>query len=372
MNIKNIRIKPILNAVLAIAVTLAAWNSAAAQTAKTVVFPSRSVTIADAFALIEKQTSCLISVGHTDFDTSRRVELSAEALSLDAAMKELLAGSGRTYIVRGWNVLVVPEPETDTKKTEKPVKTAPVKAKPEAAGTITPVMVPVPALPPRKEPERIIPPQPAPRPVPAPKPVVDPAVAARMRLEAAREAAKTPSPRPMRFALKTNVLYTAAALAPNLSFEAGLGPKSTIDVGGGFNLWRMDGTDASNRKLGHWIIQPEYRWWLCERFNGHYFGAHVFGGMFNIAEHHTPLLFGEKNSADFRYEGWYAGAGVSYGYQLPLARNWNLEFNVGAGWALMRYDRYEHQRCGELIQPDVKRNYFGPTKLGITLTYLIK
>lgn len=368
MNIKNIRIKRTLKTAFAIALALAAWDFAAAQPTKTVVFPSRSMTVADAFAQIEKQTSCLISVGHTGFDMSRRVELSAAELIVETAMKELLAGSGRTYIVRGWKVLVVPAPDEAPQKTEKPVKAAPVKTKPEGAGTITPVVVPVPALP--SEPEEVAPPQPVPQ--SEAKPSIDPAEAARLRMESARSAANTGAPRPMRFALKTNLLYAATTLTPNFAFETGLGSQSTIDVGGGYNWWNMDGSDASNRKLGHWIIMPEYRWWLCERFNGHYFGAHVFGGMFNIAEHRIPLLFGEKNSADYRYEGWFAGAGVSYGYQLPLARNWNLEFNVGVGYALMRYDRYEHKRCGELIQPDARRNYFGPTKLGLTLTYLIK
>lgn len=372
MNIINIRIKRALKAAFAIVLTLSAWNFAAAQTGKTVVFPSRSMTIAEAFAQIEKQTQYLISVGHTDFHTSRRVELTSTELTVENAMKELLAGSGRTCIIRGWNVLVVPEPDAPQPKAETPAKAAPVKTKPEAAGTITPVMVPVPVLQPEPQPAPVAVPQPVVEPEPVIKPSIDPAAAARLRLEAARSAAQTPDPRPMRFALKTNLLYTAVSLTPNLAFEAGLGPKSTIDVGAGYNWWKMDGTDASNRKLGHWIIQPEYRWWLCERFNGHYFGAHVFGGMFNISEHKAPLLFGEKNSADYRYDGWFAGVGASYGYQLPLARSWNLEFNLGVGYALMRYDRYEHERCGELIQPGVKRNYFGPTKLGITLTYLIK
>lgn len=178
--------------------------------------------------------------------------------------------------------------------------------------------------------------------------------------------------RPMRFGVKTNLLYGFGTLTPNLGFEFGLGRRSTLDLTGGYNWWNMNGTDASNRKLGHWIVQPEYRWWLCERFNGHFFGAHLLGGMYNISEHRIPLLFGEKNSEDYRYDGWLAGFGVSYGYQLMLARRWNLEFTIGVGYARMGYDRYEHQRCGELVEDNAARNYFGPTKAGITLIFLIK
>lgn len=356
---------------IALAFSLAAWTFVAAQQTRVVVFPSRSVTVAEAFAEIERQTPYLISVGHTDFDMSRRVELNASELLPEAALKQLLADSDRTYTIRGEHIMVVPAPEAAVSPKPEPVKPEPVKVKPAETKPVPPAAEPVEVQP---EPAREIPAaQPEVMPEPEIKPVIDPAEAAFLRRESARSAVNTGKLyRPMRFALKTNLLYAAATLTPNLSFEAGIGHRSTIDIGAGYNPWNMNGTESSNRKLGHWIVQPEYRWWLCERFNGHYFGAHVLGGMFNISEHRAPLLFGESNSRDYRYEGWFIGAGVSYGYQLMLARSWNLEFNVGVGYARLWYDRYEHQRCGELIQPDAGRNYFGPTKLGITLTYLIK
>lgn len=196
---------------------------------------------------------------------------------------------------------------------------------------------------------------------------------AALRRSAAEQAAlQNGGLRPMRFAVKANFLYGLGTLTPNIGFEIGLGRRSTLDITGGYNWWNMDGTDTDNRKLGHWIIEPEYRRWLCERFYGHFFGVHLLGGMYNIAEHRIPLLFGEKNSEDYRYDGWIAGVGISYGYHLMLGRLWNLEFTVGVGYARMQYDRYEHFRCGELIEGNAGRNYFGPTKAGVTLIFLIK
>jgi hypothetical protein len=38
-----------------------------------------------------------------------------------------------------------------------------------------------------------------------------------------------------------------------------------------------------------------------------------------------------------RYEGWFYGAGVSYGYQWVMSKHWNLEGNIGAGYARIHY-----------------------------------
>lgn len=69
-----------------------------------------------------------------------------------------------------------------------------------------------------------------------------------------------------RLALKTNVIGDAA-LSPNVAVEVGLAPKWTLDVSGQFNAW----TVGNEHKWKHWVVQPEARYWLCERFVGHFF-----------------------------------------------------------------------------------------------------
>ena len=34
------------------------------------------------------------------------------------------------------------------------------------------------------------------------------------------------------------------------------------------------------------------------------------------------------------------GAGISYGYKLPLSKHWGAEFNLGVGYANMKYNTY--------------------------------
>lgn len=171
-------------------------------------------------------------------------------------------------------------------------------------------------------------------------------------------------------ALKTNLLYGAYTSTPNLSLELGLGKRSTLDLGGGYNPWNLNGTELDNTKLVHWLGQMEYRYWLCQKFSGHFFGVHALGTQFNIGGHELPLLF-EKGSKNFRYEGFGYGAGISYGYQFYLGKRWSLEANIGVGYARLHYDKYDCVKCGTKLSSE-KKNYFGPTKAGISLIYIIK
>ncbi len=168
------------------------------------------------------------------------------------------------------------------------------------------------------------------------------------------------------FAVKTNILYDATATA-NLGLEIGLAPKWTLDVSGNLNAWDIN--SEANRKWKHWLLQPEARYWLCERFNGHFFGLHAHGGAFNVGNVKTPLgLFGD--CSDSRHEGWYYGAGISYGYQWVLGKRWNFELSIGAGYVGSDYDAYEEHVCGAHIGRE-HHDYFGITKASVSIIFLI-
>lgn len=165
-------------------------------------------------------------------------------------------------------------------------------------------------------------------------------------------------------AVKSNLLYDATATI-NLGVEAGLAEKWTIDISGNLNAWDFSG----NRKWKHWLIQPEARYWLCDKFNGHFFGLHVHGGAFNTANVKTPFgLFGDCSSE--RHEGWYYGAGISYGHQWMLGKRWNFELSIGAGYVRSDYDVYENPVCGDYLGKG-HGNYFGITKASASIIFLI-
>lgn len=77
-------------------------------------------------------------------------------------------------------------------------------------------------------------------------------------------------------ALKTNIVQDAL-LDPNIGVEVGLAPKWTLDVTGQLNAW----TIGDGHRWKHWLVQPEARYWFCERFAGHFLGFHALGGQYN-------------------------------------------------------------------------------------------
>lgn len=169
-------------------------------------------------------------------------------------------------------------------------------------------------------------------------------------------------------AIKTNLL-SDALLNVNGGVEVGLAPKWTLDVSGGLNAWTL----SHDRRWKHWAVQPEARYWFCDRFGGHFVGFHAHGGQYNIGGIDTDFsFFGTDFSKlkDSRYQGWFIGAGVAYGYAWILGRHWNLEGEIGVGYSYTRYDRFRCSGCGKKVETDKSHHYFGPTKATINLVYL--
>lgn len=169
-------------------------------------------------------------------------------------------------------------------------------------------------------------------------------------------------------ALKTNLLYDAL-LTPTLGVEVGVAPKWTLEVDGSLNDWTVNG-----KNWKQWNVQPEARYWLCQRFSGHFFALHAIGGQFNFGN----LNFGGRNFLgtnlkqleDHRLQGWMAGAGIGYGYSWILSKHWNIEAELGIGWIFTKYDVFRCQDCGKKIAEDITHNYYGPTKLAVNLIYV--
>ena len=176
-------------------------------------------------------------------------------------------------------------------------------------------------------------------------------------------------------AVKSNLLYDATT-TPNLSVEYGIAPKSTIQLMYGLNPWEFSSDSHGKRFAKHWVLMPEYRWWTCTRFNGHFIGVHAMGGQFNASNVDIPIpgaFFGgdnlRKEVRNKSYEGGYAGVGFNYGYQWIVSRHFNVEAEIGVGYSRLWYDKYECGECGPRLGSG-HSNYVGLTKLGLSLIYL--
>ena len=169
-------------------------------------------------------------------------------------------------------------------------------------------------------------------------------------------------------AVKTNLLYDATATI-NAGIEFGLAPKWTLDLSGNFNGWTM----SHDRKWKHWLVQPEARYWFCDRFAGHFLGFHALGGQYNVGHLKNNIKFLGKDFSklsDSRYQGWFIGAGIAYGYAWVLNKHWNLEGEIGVGYVYTEFDRFNCKGCGKKVEEDKNHHYFGPTKAAINLIYV--
>lgn len=176
-------------------------------------------------------------------------------------------------------------------------------------------------------------------------------------------------------AIKTNTLYDAT-LTPNLGLEIATGARQSFQFFYGLNAWNYGSNAKGDIKANHWLVMPEYRWWSCTVMNGWFFGIHAMGGEFN-AGNLEPMLPGtffkginmQKEVKDTRFEGGFAGGGLTVGYQFILSRHWNLELEAGAGYNYVWYDQFPCAECGTRIQ-NGNTNYVGLTKAGLVLMYV--
>lgn len=164
-------------------------------------------------------------------------------------------------------------------------------------------------------------------------------------------------------ALKANVLnYAMASL--NLEPEVAVGKKSTMVLGVTYNPW----TFSDNKKWRHLRVQPEYRYWLCRPFGGHFLGLHASYTRFNMGNVDLPILPVLENN---RIQGNEWAVGIGYGYHWILSSHWSMEAEVGVGYSHADFDRYECQKCGDRLETR-HTNRFAPTKLALSFIYVIR
>lgn len=164
--------------------------------------------------------------------------------------------------------------------------------------------------------------------------------------------------------LKTNMLYDAAAL-PNIGVEVGIGSDWSVSANwmhawwssnAKHRYWRAYGGDLEVRR---WFRSPRGK--VQQNFCGHHAG--VYGQMLTY-----DLEWGDKG-----YQGrpWSWGAGVSYGYSLPVGRQFNIDFTLGVGYLTGDYMTYNVQDNCYVWESTRRRKWFGPTKAEVSLVWFM-
>lgn len=169
-------------------------------------------------------------------------------------------------------------------------------------------------------------------------------------------------------ALKTDLLNWGTA-SLNIEPELKVGKRSTVALGVSWNPWTFNETEK-NMKWKHLLVQPEYRYWFCNVFEGHFLGVHPFYARFNAGNVNLPLGIW-SGLREHRYQGNLWGAGVGYGYHWILGRRWSMEAELGLGLGYIDGDKYRCEKCG-LKLAEEKKFVFMPTKISLSFIYIIK
>ncbi|MDL2230306.1 DUF3575 domain-containing protein [Alistipes sp. OttesenSCG-928-L06] len=177
--------------------------------------------------------------------------------------------------------------------------------------------------------------------------------------------------KPFYIAVKNNLLYDLGLL-PNLALEIPFGQNHawSLEAQANWSWWKTGDPDYWFHRVQ--IAGVEVRRWLGNReaknsLNGWYVGAYGYGGTYDIR------LFTNKNSDLGQLSNLTWSAGLSLGYATPIARRWNLEFNLSAGYLSGRYYNYYRSDCEPVFpkQSIHDRQYFGLTKAGVSLVWQI-
>ena len=323
-----------------------------AQPGSRVVIPGRTISVSDLIKEIERQTGYIV-LNNNDLNTSSRLNVLNQETTVDEIMKGLLSGTGKDFRINDRYIVLfntgqqsgVPAQYSSVGVQPGAVNNAFVQQSGSQVGIQQPLST-----------------------TGSDGSVAYPSQSRVPRVTRRNVSSPFLNNTPPMFGIKTNLLYGAATLTPNLGGEIGLGKKTTLEFSGGINKWNQDGSFEDNKKLVHWFLKPEFRYWLCERFNGHFFGLHAFYGQYNIGGYDIPIVDFEK---EFRYEGDAIGGGISYGYHWIWGKRWGMEFNIGVGVAYLDYTKSDCDKCSPPLG-EYTKTYFGPTSAGIKLVYLIK
>lgn len=176
--------------------------------------------------------------------------------------------------------------------------------------------------------------------------------------------------KPFYMALKSNMLSDALAI-PEIGIEFYLGKNLSIVGNWCYGWWDNDNRHRYWRAYGGDVA---LRWWFgraahAKPLTGHHLG--LYAGLITY-----DFEFGGK--------GWMGGRpghnlwdrcmhhfGVEYGYSLPIARRWNIDFTLGLGYMGGKEVTYVPRGGCYAWQSTKNKHWVGPTKLEVSIVWLI-
>ena len=176
--------------------------------------------------------------------------------------------------------------------------------------------------------------------------------------------------KPFYMDIRTNMLYDIAAV-PNIGAEFYVGKNISVYGNWMYAWW------SQNARHRYWRIyggELGARWWFGGKahekpLTGHHIG--LYGGMltFDFEWGSTGYMGGRPRGT--LWDRALVNAGIEYGYSLPVSNRLNIDFSLGLGYLGGNYIKYFPFDNEYYRQKEYKLGFFGPTKLEVSLVWLI-
>lgn len=164
------------------------------------------------------------------------------------------------------------------------------------------------------------------------------------------------------FGVKTNALYWLVAL-PNIELEFFFGKSFSLNLEGSYT-WLSEYLPVENAYYV-WGVSAEFRYWFNrnKRFEHWYMGIYGQAGQYDF------------KFSDIGHQGDYYGAGLSFGYVLPITKHFNIEFGLAGGYIqymdasyVWNASKHRNEWLDPTAQTQTKWGIF-PTKAKVSLLW---
>lgn len=143
-------------------------------------------------------------------------------------------------------------------------------------------------------------------------------------------------------------------LSLNTEYSVRIANKQSLHLPLSWNPWTFSG----NRKMKHFTVSPQWRYWKREAYLSHFLGVNLIGSRFNVSR------------GAYRFDGGGYGVGASWGYAWLLNTRLNLEVQAGIGVLGTHYKRFDCGTCGDYLSKESKW-FLVPNRLAVSLVYVL-
>lgn len=176
--------------------------------------------------------------------------------------------------------------------------------------------------------------------------------------------------KPFYMGIKTNMLYDVA-LVPNIGAEFYLGKNFSIAANYAHAWWSKEAKSLFWRYYG---ADASIRWWFgkpsrIKPLQGHHIGVNYQILTYDFQLGGEGIMAGMPNGNLVDRANHIVS--FEYGYSLPISHRLNIDFAIGFGYHWGLFEEYTTTDGHFTWQATKRRQYLGPTKLEVSLVWLI-